>query len=97
MSEADQLNELTKFTGRLRYAAEGGDTETAGEATAHMRAIALHVAENRFIDRLINAALDKSEVGGKLAQLYLERAYALYQEDYLRVKSLDEDIERVGS
>ncbi|MBT3941371.1 MAG: hypothetical protein HOC77_02135 [Chloroflexi bacterium] len=97
MNEADQLNELTKLTGRLRFAAEGGDDETAGEATAHMRAIAIHVADNRNIDSLIDAALDKTEVGGKLAQLYLERAYALYREDYLRVKALDEDIERTGA
>lgn len=96
MNEADQLNELTKLTGRLRFAAEGGDVETAEEATAHMRAIAIHVADNRNIDLLIDAALNKSEVGGKLAQLYLERAYALYREDYLRVKALDEDIERTG-
>ena len=97
MSEADQLGELTKLTGRLRFAAEGGDHDTAGEATAHMRAIAAHVADNRNIDLLIDAALDKTEVGGKLAQLYLERAYALYREDYLRVKALDEGIDRVGS
>ncbi|MDP6822096.1 MAG: hypothetical protein QF554_02245 [Dehalococcoidia bacterium] len=96
MSEADQLGELTKLTGRLRFAAEGGDDDTAGEATAHMRAIAIHVAGNRNIDLLIDAALDKSEAGGRLAQLYLERAYALYREDYLRVKALDEDIERTG-
>jgi len=97
MSEADQLGELTKLTGRLRFAAEGGDHDTAGEATAHMRAIAAHVADNRNIDLLIDAALDKTEVGGKLAQLYLERAYALYREDYLRVKALDEGIDRVRS
>jgi hypothetical protein len=97
MNEADQLGELTKLTGRLRFAAEGGDEDTAGDATAHMRAIATHVAANRHIDLLIKAALDKSEVGGQLAQLYLERAYALYREDYLRVKALDENIERVGS
>jgi len=97
MSEADQLGELTKLTGRLRFAAEGGDHDTAGEATAHMRAIASHVADNRNINLLIDSALDKTEVGGKLAQLYLERAYALYREDYLRVKALDEDIDRVGS
>jgi hypothetical protein len=97
MSEADQLGELTKLTGRLRFAAEGGDHDTAGEATAHMRAIAAHVADNRNIDLLIDAALDKTEVGGKLAQLYLERAYALYREDYLRVKALDEGIDRVGA
>ncbi len=97
MNEADQLNELTKLTGRLRFAAEGGDHETADEATAHMRAIAIHVAGNRHIDLLIGAALDSSETGGQLAQLYLERAYALYREDYLRVRSLDEDIERAAN
>ncbi len=97
MSEADQLGELTKLTGRLRFAAEGGDHDTAGEATAHMRAIAAHVADNRNINLLIDAALDKTEAGGKLAQLYLERAYALYREDYLRVKALDEGIDRVGA
>ena len=97
MSEADQLGELTKLTGRLRFAAEGGDHDTAGEATAHMRAIAAHVADNRNINLLIDAALDKTEAGGKLAQLYLERAYALYREDYLRVKALDQDIDQVSS
>ncbi|MEE8364110.1 MAG: hypothetical protein V3S18_08580, partial [Dehalococcoidia bacterium] len=33
-----------------------------------------------------------SEDSSKVAQLLLERAYALYREDYLRVKALDEEI-----
>lgn len=92
MSEADRLTELTKLTGRLRFAIEGGDRETAADANAHMRAVALHMPGNRRIDQLIEAAADPSEDSSKVAQLLLERAYALYREDYLRVKALDEEI-----
>jgi hypothetical protein len=92
MSEADKLNELTKLVGRLRYAAEGGDQATAGEADAHIRAMARQLPANRKVDRLLAAAHSRSPQGSKLAQLYLERAYCLYREDYMRVKSLDAEI-----
>ncbi len=92
MSEADQLSELTKLVGRLRYATEGGDSATADEAAANVRALGRHMASNRHIDRLLDAAVSPSDSGAKLAQLYLERAYSLLREDYLRVKTNDEEI-----
>lgn len=92
MSEADRLNELTKLVGRLRYATEGGDSTTVDEADSHIRGIAKQMPSNRRIDRLLAAAHSKSSEGARLAQLYLERAYCLYREDYLRVKALDADI-----
>lgn len=78
--------------GRLRYAAEGGDSTTIDEADSHIRGIAKQIPSNRKIDRLLAAAHSKSSEGARLAQLYLERAYCLYREDYLRVKALDADI-----
>ena len=92
MSDADRLGELTKLVGRLRYATEGGDSATADDATAHVRALGRHIPSNRHIDRLLDAAVSPSEDGAKLAQLYLERAYSLLREDYLRVKAIDEEI-----
>ncbi|MBM3957570.1 MAG: hypothetical protein FJ313_05910 [Gemmatimonadetes bacterium] len=92
MSEADRLSELTSMTGRLRYAIEGGDRETAAEATTRIRAIARHMPPNRRAERLIELASDPSPKAAYLAQLYLERAYGLLREDYLRVKALDERI-----
>ncbi|MBM3959127.1 MAG: hypothetical protein FJ314_05050 [SAR202 cluster bacterium] len=92
MSEADRLNELTKLVGRMRYASEGGDSSTVDEAEARIKALAQHVPTNRKIDRLLVAALSKSPEGSRLAQLYLERAYCLLREDYLRVKTLDGEI-----
>jgi hypothetical protein len=95
MSEADRLNELTKLVGRLRYAAEGGDRTTADDAESHIRGLARRLPANRQIDRLLEAAHMKSPEGARLAQLYLERAYCLYREDYMRVKTLDAEIESI--
>lgn len=92
MSDADRLGELTKLVGRLRYATEGGDSATADEAAANVRALGRHIPTNRHIDRLLEAAVSPSQNGAKLAQLYLERAYSLLREDYLRVKAIDEEI-----
>jgi len=92
MSEADRLTELTGMTGRLRYAIEGGDTATAEEAEARIRAIARHMPENRRTERLVELAQNPSPKAAEAAQLYLERAYGLLREDYLRVKALDERI-----
>ena len=95
MSEADRLNELTKLVWRLRYAAEGGDRATADDAESHIRGLARRLPANRQIDRLLEAAHMKSPAGARLAQLYLERAYCLYREDYMRVKTLDAEIEGI--
>ena len=92
MSEADRLNELTKLVGRLRYATEGGDGTTADDAEAHIRGMARQLPPNRKIDRLLAAARSQSPDGAGLAHLYLERAYCLFREDYMRVKTLDAEI-----
>lgn len=96
MSEADQLGELTKLVGRLRFATEGGDSPTADDASGRIRSLGRHMPSNRHIDQLLDAAQSTSPDGAKLAQLYLERAYSLLREDYLRVKSIDDEIQATG-
>ena len=92
MSEADRLTELTRLVGRLRFAIEGDDHGTSDDAAAHIRALGKHMPSNRQIDRLLGAATSPESNGSKLAQLFLERAYCLMREDYLRVKSVDDEI-----
>ena len=92
MSEADRLTELTRLVGRLRFAIEGADHGTSEDAAAHIRALGKHMPANRQIDRLLGAATSSESNGSKLAQLFLERAYCLMREDYLRVKSIDDEI-----
>lgn len=92
MSEPDLLAELAGLVGRLRFAVESGDHGTVREAEMKIRAIGRNVPDNRQIDRLADAAADTSPRASELAQLYVERAYGLMQEDYLRVQTLDDRI-----
>lgn len=92
MAEADLLTELTSLLGRMRYAVDGGDATTAAESRSKIQAIGRYLPDNRKVSSLIAAASERTEQASQLAQLYLERAYCLYREDYLRLKKIEEDI-----
>ena len=92
MAEADLLSELTSLLGRMKYAVDGGDADTAEESRSKIRAIGRYLPDNRRVSDLIAAASKTNEKSSQLAQLYLDRAYCLYREDYLRLKKIDEDI-----
>ena len=92
MSVADILAELTTLMGSMRYAVEGGDKQTALETEAKIRAMSRHMPDNRQIGQLADASISPAPRASELAQLYLERAYGLLQEDYIKVQSLDRRI-----
>ena len=54
--------------------------------------ISKHVPENRQIGQLLETALENTENSARKSQLYLERAFAMYREDYTRVHALEEEI-----
>ncbi|MDG0865983.1 hypothetical protein [Candidatus Lucifugimonas marina] len=97
MSEPDLLTELTTLMGRFQYESSGGDTAGARESEAKIRSIGRHVPENRRIDLLIEAATDGKPESAKRAQLYLERAFAMYREDYTRVHAIEQEIQTLSS
>ena len=92
MDEADLLTELSQQLGRLRYSVEGGDNSTAMETEAKIRAIGRYLPDNREIAKIVAVATSTSPSASQLVQLYVDRAYCLYREDYLRLKKIDEDI-----
>lgn len=97
MAEPDLLTELTTLMGRFQYESSGGDTAGARESEAKIRAIGKHVPENRRIDLLIEAATDGRPESAKRAQLYLDRAFAMYREDYTRVHAIEQEIQTLTS
>jgi hypothetical protein len=97
MSEPDLLTELTTLMGRFQYESSGGDSVGAGESEAKIRSIAKHVPDNRRIDLLIEAAMAGSAHSAKRAQLYLERAFAMYREDYTRVHVIEQEIQALAT
>ena len=92
LSEPDLLPELTTLIGRFRYAVEGNDKLTIDETSKKISSIGKYLPENRKIDLLLSSAQKIDESGGVLAQLYLERAYSLYKEDYKKVKLIEDRI-----
>ena len=97
MDEADLLTELSQQLGRMRYSVEGGDRSTALETEAKIRAIGRYLPANREVSKIVAAAGSTSPRASELAQLYVERAYCLYREDYLRLKKIDEDIAGISA
>ncbi len=92
LSERDRLNELAKLIGTARYALDGKDTRLLRETEQKLRRTAEPLPEKYKAGELIKAALEPGERGWKLAQLYLERAYKLVDEQYIDIPRIERDI-----
>jgi hypothetical protein len=92
LSERERLNELAKLIGTTRYALEGKDARSLRETEQKLRRTAEPLPEKYKAGELIKAALDPDERGWKLAQLYLERAYKLVDEQYAEIPRIEREI-----
>ena len=97
MEEADLLTELSTQLGRLRFSVEGGDDSTATETEAKIRAIGRYLPANREVSKIVAVATSTSPRASQLVQLYVDRAYCLYREDYMRLKKIEEDIAGINA
>lgn len=92
MPERDRLSELARLIGQLRYAMEIHDQRQLDEVTAHMRRVAATLPEKYRADQLTTAALRSDPQGAQLAELYLQRAYKLLDEDYISIPPIEQRI-----
>jgi hypothetical protein len=75
-----------------RYATEGHDTHQLDETKKRMHHIANLLPDKYRGSELVAAAIDSSERGAKLAELYLSRAYKLVDEEYADIPSIERAI-----
>lgn len=92
LPERARLTEMARLLGQARYAMEVGDRHALDEATRELRRIARSLPEKYRADRLVGAALRDDVDGPRLAELYLQRAFKLADEDYIGIPPLDEQI-----
>lgn len=92
LSDRDRLGELTRGVGTLRYAMEGKDRQLLDQTERRMRRLASGLPEKYRADQLIDAALQPDDHGASLAQLYLQRAYKLVDEDYTAIPPIEREI-----
>lgn len=95
MSESDKLGELSRLLGRLRFAIEGGDTETVNEVGEEIVVLARHLPEEFQVENLLAVAKDTSERSSRLAKLYLDRCFRLSAGDANEAQELDVQIRKL--
>ena len=91
MTERERLDEMTMLTGRLRDSLANGRPDQALQD--EIEQLAGHLPAKYRSQALVRAALTPGENGQRLAQLYLERSYKLFNEDYLDLERIDREID----
>ena len=92
MNDRQRLAELGKLIGVARYSLEGHDTQLLQETKQRMQRITAHLPDKYRSAELIAAAVDSSEKGSRLAELYLERGYKLLDEEYAEIPGIERAI-----
>ena len=80
----------------LRFASEGHEgfynRSLIEEVESEILSLARYLPVNYNIKSLIQSTKLESDSGSVLAQLYLERCYMLYEEDYTELKKTEDKI-----
>ncbi len=92
MTDRQRLAELGKLVGVARYALDGHDEHQLQETRQRMRRIARSLPDKYRGTELTDAAFDPGERGSRLAELYLERAYKLLDEEYADIPGIEKAI-----
>ena len=90
--ERDRLGEMARLVGQARYAMDGADARLLTEVGAQLKRLATSLPEKYRADQLAEAALQRDATGPKLAELYLQRAYKLLDEDYIGIPPIEQQI-----
>ncbi|WP_069805116.1 hypothetical protein [Thermogemmatispora onikobensis] len=92
MTDRQRLAELGKLVGVARYALEGNDSHLLQETRQKMQRIVRLLPEKYKGNALITAACDTGKHSARIAELYLERAYKLLDEEYADIPRIEQAI-----
>lgn len=95
MSESDKLGELSRLLGRMRFAIEGSDRETADEVGEEIAILARHLPEEFQVSNLLAVAKDTSKRSSQLAKLYLDRCFRLSAGEASEAQELETQIQQL--
>ena len=92
LPERDRLKELARLISQSRYALEGHDQRQFDDVAGQMRRIAASLPDKYRAEQLVEAALRSDASSATLADLYLQRAYKLLDEDYIAIPPIEQRI-----
>lgn len=91
-SEEDNLREIARLLGQLRYAVDGRDTESIAQAKERIETIGRALPSKFAVDKLAKLGASEADGAAELTQLYLERALNIQREEYLKVREIEKRI-----
>jgi len=96
MSEPAKLSELSKLVGKLRFASEEWegfyDRAMIEEVESEILSLSMYLPDKYKIQAVMQSAKLWSDSGSVLTELYLERCYKLYEEDYIELQKIEAKI-----
>jgi hypothetical protein len=92
LSERDRLAELARMVGQVGYAREGHDQRLLEEVTQSMRRLARTLPEKYRANQLVDVVTKADAASPRLAELYIQRAYKLADEEYADIPAIDSEI-----
>jgi hypothetical protein len=95
MPEREKFAELGKLIGTARYALDGHDTKLLQDTKRRMERTIRRLPEKYRGAELVAAATGNKPNSGRLAELYLSRAYKLIDEEYADIPDIDRAIQEL--
>lgn len=92
LPERDRLGEIARLIGQARYAIDGHDTRLLDDVAGQLRMLASTMPDKYRAQQLAEAAVRSDATSARLAQLYLDRAYRLLDEDYISIPPIEQEI-----
>jgi len=95
MSESDLLTEVTKLIGKIKFSKDNNELNEIKEIIKEIKIISKIIPENRKINKLLDYVHLDNANSQEIISAYISRAYGLLNEDYIKVKELEDQIHKL--
>ncbi len=92
LPERDRIGEMARLAGQARYAMDGHDERLLQEVSSQLQMLASTLPEKYRATLLAETAVRPDQTSERLAELYLQRAYRLLDEDYINIPPIEQQI-----
>jgi len=95
MNESDLLAEITKLIGKINFSKDNNEINEIDELKKEIKIISTIIPENRKIYKLLEYVDLSNPNSEDIITAYISRAYSLLNEDYIKVKELEDLLQKL--
>lgn len=95
MKESDLLAEITKLIGKINFSKDNNEQNEIDELKKEIKIISTIIPENRKIYKLLEYVDLSNPNSEDIITAYISRAYSLLNEDYIKVKELEDLLQKL--